>query len=65
MPGFWRPTEDLVAPGLQLPHDVGTGCVVQLHADLQEGPFAAEAVEEGQGLRLSGEVTGDDDVFSH
>ena len=39
--------------------------VEELHADLDEGPRLPEALEEGEGLGLRGEVAGDDDVFSH
>ena len=54
-----------MAPGLQVPDDLGTLGVVELHADLDKGLLAGELVQERQGRFPAGKVTGDDDVFSH
>ena len=55
-----------MAPGLDLPHGLRALGVKELHADLHKGLFpGGEAVQKGQGLFQSGEIQGDDDVFTH
>ena len=57
--------ENLVAAALDLAHDLRPFGVEKFHADLHEGLFAGEAVEEGKRFLAAGEVEGDDDVFTH
>ena len=46
-------------------HDLGAFCIEEFHADLNEGLYRFEAVEECQRVLLGREVTGDNNVFSH
>ena len=50
--------ENLVAAALDLAHDLRPFGVEKLHADLHEGLFAGEAVEEGKRFLTAGEVAG-------
>ena len=54
-----------MAAALDLAHDLRPFGVEKFHADLHEGLFAGEAVEESKRFLAAGEVEGDDDVFTH
>jgi len=57
--------EDGVAAALELADDVRSLGVEQLHADLDEGLAAGEAVEKTERFLAAGEIAGYDDVFTH
>ena len=57
--------KDPVSAFLDAAYDLRTLGVEQLHADLDKGLLAAEAVEKGVGLFRAAEVAGDNHVFSH
>ena len=54
--------KDSVPARLQLPDDVGTGGIIQLHADLDEGAVLPETVQKGKRLFGRRKITRDNHI---
>ena len=57
--------EDLMSATLDLANDLGTLCVVQLHADLYERLLFLELIQECKNIFFACEVASHDHVFTH
>ena len=57
--------KNFVAPSLDLPDNLGTFGIVQLHADFHKGFFTGKPVQEGQGLLPASKIAGHDHIFTH
>ncbi len=54
-------------PAFNLPHDLGSFGIKQLHANLHKGLFRlpGKLLQKVQGLLPAGKIAGYDDVFTH